>query len=151
MVCSPGALALHGDHIRRNRDRGLHVRRDHAVVPVPVSVWRPVRRVHRRLERRRGHRGVSVVLAHGEGGLRSGRPPTVLRRAHMSRRQPTSARDAASRRTPTAVGATLVPTLPPHAALTALLRSCCFSLAVPLAPYLVIHMPNSTQYILLPI
>lgn len=56
-----------GNDLRRDRNRGLHIRSGHPVVPVSMSMWRQVCRIDRRFERRRRHRGVSLMFVDGEG------------------------------------------------------------------------------------
>lgn len=68
-----------GNDLRRDRNRGLHIRSGHPVVPVSMSMWRQICRIDRRFERRRRHRGVSLMFVDGEGDFWARRPSGILR------------------------------------------------------------------------
>lgn len=66
--CSTTSTFKHdGNDLRRDRNRRLHIRSGHPVVPVSMSMWRQICRIDRRFERRRRHRGVSLMFVDGEG------------------------------------------------------------------------------------
>lgn len=56
-----------GNDLRRDRNRGLHIRSCNPVIPVSMSMWRQICCIDRRLERRRRHRSVSLMFVDGEG------------------------------------------------------------------------------------